>query len=556
MSATRVLIELLGEVALLMWGIHMVSGGIQRAFGTDLRRVLGIGLRNRLMAFLSGVGVTAALQSSTATALMVTSFSGVGAVDLVPALAVMLGANVGTTLITQALSFDITYIYPVLICAGVLTYRRGRSGTLRDSGQAVIGIGLMLLSLHLLVHTMAPVESSETLRAVLAAITHEPLLAIVFTTLFAWAAHSSVASILLVASLSGAGLVTPAATVAMVLGCNLGSALNPLVDALGKDPSRLRVPVGNLVNRLVGCVLVLPFLEPIARAVLSVDASPARLAAHVHLLFNLAMAALFIGILPMLAAALRRALPDRAQNDPGAALYLDESALGTPSVALANAAREVLRMADIVETMLRGSQGAFHRDDREKIAAISAMDDVLDQLYVSVQGYVGLIAQESLNAAEAKRLAETIALAINLEHIGDIVEKNLMEMARKRIDKGHRLSPEALAMIGEMHGHLLDNLRLALAVYMSRDVDAARRLVAEKEQFRQIEREATERHFREMRSGRPDTIKTSALQLDITRDLKRIEAHIAATAYGLLETHGELRSSRLRVVPDPEARSG
>lgn len=553
MSATRVLIELLGEVALLMWGIHMVSGGVQRAFGTDLRRVLGIGLRTRLTAFLSGIGVTAALQSSTATALMVTSFSGVGAVDLVPALAVMLGANVGTTLITQALSFDITYIYPVLLAAGVVAYRRARVSTVRDSAQAAIGIGLMLLSLHLLVHTIGPVESSSTLKAVLGSLTREPFLALLVTTLFAWAAHSSVASILLVASLAAAGLVTPAATVAMVLGCNLGSALNPLIDALGKDPARLRVPVGNLINRLVGCALVLPFLDPIAKAVLSVDASPARLAAHVHLVFNIVMAALFIGILPWLATVLRRVFPSRTASDPGAALYLDESALATPSVALANAAREVLHMADVVETMLRGSQGAFHRDDREKIAAINEMDDVLDRLYVSLQGYVGQISHENLSALEGKRITETIAFAINLEHIGDIIEKNLMEMAAKRIEKGHRLSPVSLAAIADMHSRLLDNLRLAVAVYMSGDIEAARRLVAEKEQFRQIERESTERHFQEMRSGRAETIKTSALQLDITRDLKRIEAHIAATAYGLLEGSGDLRSSRLRVVSDQQA---
>jgi phosphate:Na+ symporter len=548
MSATRVLIELVGEVALLMWGIHMVGVGVQRAFGTDLRRVLGIGLRNRLCAFLTGLAVTAALQSSTATALMVSSFSGAGAVDLVPALAVMLGANVGTTLITQVLSFDIAYIYPVLIGAGVLVHRRGRTSYVRDLAQAAIGIGLMLLSLHLLMQTIAPVERSDILKAVLASLTGEPLLAIGVTTLFAWATHSSVASILLVASLAGGGLVTPAATVAMVIGCNIGSALNPLTNALGKGPDRLRVPMGNLATRLVGGLLVLPFLEPISRAVLSLDGSPVRLAAHVHLAFNLATAALFIGLLPAMAALLKRVFPERLATDPGAALYLDSAALSTPSVALANASREVLRMADIVETMLRGSQGAFHRDDREKIAAISGMDDVLDRLYVSVQRYIGLLAQENLSSREAKRIAETIALAINLEHIGDIVEKNLMEMAAKRIEKGQRLSPEALASVSEMHARLLEHLRLAVAVYMSGDIEAARRLVGEKEQFRQIEREANERHFQEMRSGRADTIETSALQLDITRDLKRIEAHIAATAYGLLETSGDLRSSRLRVV--------
>ena len=552
MSGTRVLIELLGEIALLMWGIHTVSSGVQRAFGSNLRNALGVGLRNRATAFLTGVGVTAALQSSTATALMVSSFAGLGAVDLVPALAVMLGANVGTTLIVQLVSFDITILYPLLILIGVVVFRRGRTGFVRDMAQATIGIGLLLLSLNLLVRTMAPVESSETLRILLQALTREPLLTVLVAAAFAWAAHSSVAAVLLVASLGGAGVITPQATVAMVLGCNLGSALNPLIDVLGKDAARLRVPVGNLLTRVAGCLLILPVLAPATDLLLTLEPSPLRLAANFHLLFNVALALIFIGLLPAIAAALRRFLPDRpAAADPGATMYLDEAALSTPSVALANVSREVLRMADVVETMLRGSQNAFHRDDREKIAAISQMDDVLDRLYVSIQRYIGLIAHENLSIAEARRIAETIALAINLEHIGDIVEKNLMEMAAKRIKNGQRLSPLALASISEMHARLLEHLRLAVAVYISGDVEAARRLVSEKEQFRQVEREVTERHYEQMKSGRTDLIQTSALQLDITRDLKRIEAHIAATAYGLLEGTGELRASRLQLAgPD------
>lgn len=552
MTSTRILIELLGEIALLMWGIHTVSSGVQRAFGSNLRNALGLGLRNRASAFMTGLGVTAALQSSTATALMVSSFASVGAVDLVPALAVMLGANVGTTLIVQLVSFDVSYIYPLLIVLGVVGFRRGGSSFVRDMAQAMIGVGLLLLSLHLLVHTMAPVERSDTLKIVLEALTKEPILTVFVAAAFAWAAHSSVAAVLLVASLGGAGVITPAATVAMVLGCNLGSALNPLMDAFGKEPARLRVPVGNLLTRIVGCLVVLPVLGPLADLLLRLDPSLARLAATFHLLFNLALALAFIGLLPTVARLLRRLFPDReAVADPGSPLYLDEAALATPSVALANASREVLRMADVVETMLRGSQGAFHRDDREKIAQISQMDDVLDRLYVSIQSYIGQIAHESLSVPEARRIAQTIALAINLEHVGDIVEKNLMEMAAKRIKNQQRLSPEALLAIGEMHDRLLDHLRLAVAVYISGDRDAARRLVSEKEQFRQIEREATERHFEEMKSGRTEQIQTSALQLDITRDLKRIEAHIAATAYGLLEATGELRASRLQMAAKP-----
>lgn len=548
MSTTRTLLELFGEVALLMWGIHMVSGDVRRAFGSNLRSALGIGLRNRATAFLSGLGVTAALQSSTATALIVSSFSGAGAMDLVPALAVMLGANVGTTLIVQVLSFDVAYIYPLLIGGGVLAFRRGRLTVVRDLAQATIGIGLMLLSLHLLVQTVAPVEKSATFVTMLHTVTAEPLLTVAFAAVFAWVAHSSVAAVLLVASLAGAGLLSPSVTVVMILGCNLGSALNPLIDAFGGSPARMRVPVGNLVNRLIGCVIVLPFAGVAANGLMAIDASPARLAANFHLIFNLVMAAVSIGFLPLFASALLRVFPDRAAQDPGAAIYLDATALSTPSVALANAAREVLRMADLVEAMLRGSQGAFHRDDREKIAEICAMDDVVDRLYVSIQGYIGQIDHGNLNATEAHRITETIALAINLEHIGDIVEKNLMEMAAKRIRNGQRLAPDTLITVSDMHGRVLDHLRLAVAVYMSRDHDAARRLVVEKEHFREIEREATERHYRVMRSGQPDQIQTSALQLDITRDLKRIEAHIAATAYGLLEQSGDLQRSRLRIA--------
>src|SRR4028119_2331777 len=156
MSATSVLIHLLGEIALLLWGINMVNSGVQRAFGSDLRWILGIGLKTRLRAFLAGVGVTTVLQSSTATALMVASFTAGGAVDMIPALAVMLGANVGTTLIVQVLSFDITLIFPVLIFAGFIAYRRGASSRVKDLGRVTIGLGLRLPARHLLRETLRP----------------------------------------------------------------------------------------------------------------------------------------------------------------------------------------------------------------------------------------------------------------------------------------------------------------------------------------------------------------------------------------------------------------
>jgi phosphate:Na+ symporter len=176
-------------VALLLWGLHMVQSGIMRAFGAELRRFLGRALRNRFRAFAFGLGVTTVLQSSTATALMTTSFTADGVVTLAAALAIMLGANVGTTLIVQVLSFDVSAISPILLLVGLVAFKHGTRTRARDLGRVSIGLGLMLLSLHILLGTLAPAENAPSMRALLAAVTNEPLLSVLLGTVFAWAAQ-------------------------------------------------------------------------------------------------------------------------------------------------------------------------------------------------------------------------------------------------------------------------------------------------------------------------------------------------------------------------------
>ncbi len=545
MSATSILIHLFGEIALLLWGITMVNSGVQRAFGSDLRWILGVGLRTRFHAFLAGVGVTTVLQSSTATALMVASFTAGGAVDMVPALAVMLGANVGTTLIVQVLSFDITLIFPVLIFGGFMAYRRGSSSRIKDLGRVTIGLGLMLLSLHLLSETIRPIESSAALKSVLAAIAFDPLILVLVAAAFAWMAHSSVAAMLFIMSLAAAGVIDSHAALALVLGANLGSALNPLLEALGGDPAKIRVPFGNLAMRVIGCAVALPLIDPIVTAMTMFDSNPSRLAANFHTIFNAVLAAIFILPLPWIATLLVKIFPDRLKaSDPGMPQYLDKDALDTPSVALSNAAREVLRMADTVETMLRSSQDLFSENDISKVDSVSRTDDILDRLFSAIRRYLSSINHEALSADEAKRLSDILAFAINLEHVGDIIDKNLMELAAKRIKNHLRLPKDSLEDITSMHAKLLEHLQLAASVLMFQDLGSARRLVSEKERFRDLERAMTQKHLEQLRSGK--TIgDTSALQLDIVRDLKRIEAHIASTGHSLLEQSGELKPSRL-----------
>src|ERR1700753_2954833 len=251
------LLDLMGGVALLLWGLHMVHSGILRAYGPDLRRLLSKALRGRAAAFAAGLGLTALLQSSTATALITSSFAAEGLVSLVPALAIMLGANVGTTLIVQVLSFNVSAVAPVLFVLGLVAFRGGARSWIKDIGRVSIGLGLMLLALHILLDTLAPAENAPGVRVFMNAITSDPVLCIVIGAAVTWAVHSSVASVLLVMSLAYSQFISPFAALALVLGAHLGSAINPVFEGARRDdPASYRLPVGNLINRLVGILLV------------------------------------------------------------------------------------------------------------------------------------------------------------------------------------------------------------------------------------------------------------------------------------------------------------
>lgn len=552
----KILLDLVGGVALLLWGLHMVHSGIVRAFGARIRRFLGSVLKSRFHALMAGIGVTAILQSSTATALMLSSFSASGLVDLAPALAVMLGANVGTTLIVQLLSFDSSAVAPLLLVTGVIAFKRGSRTIVKDLGRVAIGLGLMLLSLHSLLDSLAPAEHAPVVRELFSAITGEPLLTLLIGAVLTWAAHSSVATILLTMSLAYSNFVTPAAALALVLGANLGSALNPLVEGLGSEnPAHRRMPLGNLINRLVGCIIFLPLLTPIVKLLESIDPNPVRLAADFHTLFNIIMALAFIFLLGPFAKMLERLLPEvKTTTDPAVPIYLDESVIETPPVALACAARETMRVGDLIDSMLEQTMTAILTNDRKLVAEVCQKDNAVDRLHEAIKLYVVKITHDSLDETEGRRAMEILSLAINLEHIGDIIDKNLMELASKKIKRQLRFSTEGAAELQEFHRIVRDNLKLAMTIFLSGDVKSARQLLDEKSRIRELEFSASENHIARLKEGRIESIETSSLHLDILRDLKRIHSHICATAYPALEAAGELNKTRLKppTVPSSE----
>jgi phosphate:Na+ symporter len=465
----------------------------------------------------------------------------------------MLGANVGTTLIVQVLSLDVSAASSVLFLIGLVAFNRGHRTWVRDVGRASIGLGLMLLSLHILLDTLAPAEQAPGTLELLSVITKEPILCVLFAAMLAWAAHSSAAIVLLTISLAYSHFVTPVAALALVLGANLGAAVNPVLESGGAtNPATRRLPIGNLVNRVVGVALVLPLLHRIADLFAWIDPNPVRAVADFHTLFNVVLAIAFMFFLDRLARLLIRLLPDRRQAaDPSNPLYLDEPTIGGPTVALASAARETLHMGDLVEEMLRKAMRVLLTDDRRLMAEVSRMDNPVDRLHEAIKIYVTNLTREGLEERDGYRAMEIIAFAINLEHIGDIIDKNLMELAAKKIKHKYQFSKEGAQELEAFHARVVNNLKLASSIFMSGDVKLARRLIEDKAEIRREELAAAENHLRRLREGRPESIETSSLHLDVLRDLKRIHSHICAVAYPALEAAGELQASRLK-GPHPE----
>jgi phosphate:Na+ symporter len=550
-----VLLDLMGGVALLLWGLHMVLSGVMRAFGPDLRRFLATALRNRFSAFAAGLGLTALLQSSTATGLMTSSLAADGLVGLVPALAIMLGANVGTTLIVQLLSFDIAAAAPVLFVVGLVTFRAGGSSLTKAIGRVAIGLGLILLALHILLDTLAPAEQAPAVRALLGSITGDPVLCILIAAALTWAAHSSVTVVLLVMSLAYSHFITEPAALALVLGANLGSAINPLIEGgVRGNPASRRLPAGNMLNRLIGIAITLPFLGPIANAMAAFQPDAAKMTAEFHMLFNVALAVIFIGPLDAVAWLLVRILPEKKQEaDASAPRYLDEAALETPPLALANAARETLRMGDTVETMLRDVMNALITNDRALVSNVSRLDNVVDRLNEAIKLYVTKLTRDSLDEREGRRAMEIVSFTINLEHIGDIVDKNLCELTIKKIKRRYQFSAEGAAELTAFHKRVCECLQSAFGIFMTSDVEAAKKLIREKADMRRAELEAADRHLERLRERQPESVETTSLHLDVLADLKRIHSHICSVAYPVLEAAGELpvrESARTETTAD------
>ncbi len=534
----------------MLWGLRSVTSGVTRAFGADLHLFISRCTSNRILGFLSGIGVTALVQSSTATALIVAGFCDKGLMTVAAGITVMLGANVGTALIAQAMSFHLEWLMPMLLFAGFVTFTAfQKKGKGAHIGRMMIGLGIMLCALYWIRDASAPLKNSEILPMVLQSLDTDPIFSVLVASILTWICHSSLAIVLLMVSLVSGGVLPVHMGLAMVLGANLGGAMAPLMATLKDSPQAARVPLGNLITRLIGVVLMLPFLYPVMEYLNAFSSKDHQILVNFHVMFNVLLAIAFMPFSGVVAKAVMKILPDKkVTDDPGQARYLDQKELSTPAIALSSAARETLRMADIVQNMLEDTIIALRTNDETLVYRIRERDDVLDNLHKAIKLYMAKMTRGSLDPNESKQYVQILSFSTNLEHVGDTIDKSMMEMALVKIRSHKRFSTQGWEEILDIHNLVMETIRLGQSVFVSNDTKLARRLLESKDRLRLAEARGTESHMQRIREGLADTIESSSLHLDIIRDYRRINSYMASIAYPILEEAGLLSESRWKTV--------
>ena len=546
------LLNLLAGVSLLVWGTHIVRTGILRLYGGDLRRVLRKSISHRFTAFLAGLGVTGLIQSSTATALIVAAFAGQGLIGTAPALAVMLGADVGTSFVTLILSFDLSWLAPLLIFSGVTLFLSMQATNAGRFGRILIGLGLIMFALQWISVAAKPFVQAAGVKVIFASLTGDVLLDMLVAALFTMLCYSSLAVVLLVATLASLHVIALPVALGLVLGANLGSGLLGMVSTMQSPPEARRVTLGNFLFKLIGCVIAIPFLPHVDGWIDALDLDKAREVVLFHLGFNVVLALLFIFWTERIARIAERLLPAKpAADNPATPRHLDPSALGTPTLAIANAAREAMRIGDVIEDMLNGMLTVMQTNDRALAARLRAKDDIVDQLYTAVKLYLTQISREALDEREGRRWADIVSFTINLEQVGDIIERVLIDLEEKKIEKHRNFSEAGTMEICDLHTRLVANLRLGMSVFLNGDLKSAQQLLAQKVLFRDLERAYADSHLTRLAGNTVESIETSSLHLDLISDLKRINSHICSIAYPILEEAGVLARTRLK-EPQPD----
>jgi phosphate:Na+ symporter len=530
-----VIINLFGGILLLLYGIKLLNDGLQNVAGSKIRSLLRSLTSNRLTAVGGGAFITGLIQSSSATSVMLVGFVSAGLMSFRQTLAVILGADIGATLTVQLIAFHV-YDYAVLLIGIGLFFTLFATKMLyRNAGQGVLGFGFVFLSLKLMIDAMAPLQGNELFKQVFVALTDMPVMVIVLSAGLTALIHSSAAMIGIALVLAKSGLIPLDTAVYIMLGANIGTCSTALIASMRAPVEARRVAWAHVYFKIFGVLLVLPFLGPFQKLVIATTPDLTRQIANANTLFNIIMAVCFLPLTGLFAKLIVSMVPEKEEERKFGSLYLDDHVLGTPSLALGQATREVLRASDIVRDMLVNVIKVFQSDDPELIAAIKNKDNLIDLLDRQVRLYLTRLSSSHLTESQSRRDVAVLETSRNLENIGDIVDRNLMPLATKRISKGITFSHEGLEEISLFHKRVIENFDAAISAFATSDHDLADRVLRNKEELGIMERELVQAHLDRLRKGLRESIETSHLHLDLIGNLARINSLITHIIYPIAE---------------------
>ncbi len=548
MTAYLFLLHVAGAVTLMLWAVHMVHTGAERGWRPEITGVLRA-TDGPVRSAAVGAGLGLVLQSSTAAGMLAAAFASRGMFALATGLAIVLGANFGSALVVLILSLDLSLLPPVLLVTGGLLFFKGKSRRVKQSGRALVGLGLIFVSLQLLSEATAPLADSAVLPAVVQYLGREPLTALLAGAAIAWLFHSSVATILLLVVLSQHGVLPFEAAAPLLLGANIGTAIGPFVLTRNSSIEAKRLMAGNLITRVLGAVLALVVLLAGGSA-LAAGFTPVQQLVGLHLVFNVALLLVGLPLTRVMARLMERLIRAPAQSDPVAAIgvppsCLDETAVGDPGMALASTTRELLRMAEIVGRMFEPVMEIYKAGDEEKIRQARLMEAAIDQAQSDIKLYLARVSFEG-DASSARRGQDLAAIAVNLEYVGDAITKTLLRLAEVRREQRLAFSPTGWRELAELHSQVVENMQLARNVLVTRDLVQARKLVVEKTRMREAVAASQRQHLQRLKDGTEASLATSNLHLETLRAMKTINSLMASIGYLVLEEAGEVLDHRLK----------
>ncbi len=558
MTTLAFLINLSGATLLLLYAVRMVQTGIERLMGPSFRRLVTRHRDSRLQTASAGVVLAIILQSATAAGLLAAGFVASMVMSFTGGLAIVLGADLGSALVIQLLSFRPEWLIPVLLTLGGYLFLKAKGRNPHQVGRIFLGVAFILLSLRFIGEAVHPIRDSNFMPAIAGYLEGDFVTAFLVGAATTFVMHSSVAAILMTVTFVVIGVLPVTAGVSVVLGANLGAALLLVWLSRGMSTIARRVPLANLVLRGAGSVLLLLVVSstPLIAVFGGLGVGEGQTLVFAHLLFNAALLAFslpFIGVLETPMTALLRDVPPPGENgDLKPVSALDSAVVHRPGLAIASLTREVLRMSQIVEMMARPVMQYYGSGDMEGIDAVRAKDDEVNTALNDVRRYVASIPRENLGKDQSRRIRELVEYSINLETAGDIICKHLMPLAVEKKNSHLRFSDAGWGELQSLHERVMANMALAFNVLVSEDIESARLLMEEKAEMAARERKSRKKHLKRLRTGTETSFESSDVHLETLRALKDLNAQVAAIAYPILYRNGQLLETRLVETIDPQ----